>query len=128
MAYNITKMSSPSTLKKVVFIIIIIVCLITIQNLIRSIYELWNKQDHVVEAQKELEREKRENQKLKAQLSFVGSEEFIEEEARNSLFLVKPGESGVIVPEDLIKRRKTEKKEELPNWQKWINLIISGKN
>lgn len=106
--------------------VVIIACLIIIQNLIRSIYDLWSKQDLVVKAQKDLDRERQEYQRLKAQLTFVKSEEFIEEEARNNLFLVKPGESGVIVPEELIKRRRIKDKPETPNWQKWINLLIEG--
>lgn len=124
MAYNITKMSSPSTIKKIFFVLVVIACLITIQNLIRSIYDLWSKQDLVVKAQKDLDHEKQEYQRLKAQLTFVKSEKFIEEEARNNLFLVKPGESGVIVPEELIKKRKEKKIPELPNWQKWLNLFF----
>lgn len=126
MAYNITKMSSPSTIKKIFFAVVIIACMIVIQNLIRSIYDLWNKQDLVIKAQKDLDREKQEYQRLKAQLTFVKSEEFIEEEARNNLFLVKPGESEVIVPEELIKKRRIKDKPETPNWQKWINLLIEG--
>lgn len=124
MAYNITKMSSPSTIKKIFFVVVIIGCLIVIQNLTRSIYDLWSKQDLVVRAQKDLDRERQEYQRLKAQLTFVKSEEFIEEEARNNLFLVKPGESGVIVPEELIKKRRIKDKPEVPNWQKWVNLLI----
>lgn len=123
MAYNITKMSSPSTIKKIFFVLVVIACLIVIQNLTRSIYDLWSKQDLVVRAQKDLDRERQEYQRLKAQLTFVKSEEFIEEEARNNLFLVKPGESGVIVPEELIKKRRIKDKPEIPNWKKWVNLF-----
>ncbi len=103
---------------------VIIISLITIQNLVRSIYNLWNKQDLVVKAKKDLDREKQENQQLKTELSYVKSQEFIEEEARNKLFMVKPGESGVIVPQDLIKKKEVKKEIELSNWQQWINLFI----
>lgn len=77
----------------------------------------------MVRAKKDLERQLQENKRLKAQLSFVKSEEFIEAEARDKLFMVKPGESGVIVPEDLIKQRRVKKEPEISNWQKWINLF-----
>ena len=123
MAYNITKIRSSSTIKKVVYILIIILCLLTIQNLIRSIYNLWNKQDLVVKAKNELEREKQESQRLKVQFSYVKSEKFVESEARDKLFMLKPGESGVIVPQDLIKKKKEKREIELANWQRWINLF-----
>ncbi len=124
MAYNITKLSGASTIKKFFYFVVIIISLITIQNLVRSIYNLWNKQDLVVKAKKDLDREKQENQQLKTELSYVKSQEFIEEEARNKLFMVKPGESGVIVPQDLIKKKEVKKEIELSNWQQWINLFI----
>ena len=123
MAYNITKIRSSSTIKKVVYILVVIFCLLTIQNLIRSTYNLWNKQDLVVKAKRELEREKQESQRLKVQFSYVKSEEFVESEARDRLFMVKPGESGVIVPQDLIKKKKEKREIELANWQRWINLF-----
>ena len=123
MAYNITKIRSSSTIKKVVYILVVIFCLLTIQNLIRSIYNLWNKQDLVVKAKNELEREKQESQRLKVQFSYVKSEKFVESEARDKLFMLKPGESGVIVPQDLIKKKKEKREIELANWQRWINLF-----
>lgn len=111
-------------MKKIVYFLTIAVCLIIINNLIHSIYDLWDKQDLVVRAEKELQNEKEENQRLKSRLVYVKSNEFIEEEARNKLFMVKPGESGVIVPADLLEKKEKKKDLELPNWQKWINLLI----
>lgn len=78
----------------------------------------------MVKAKKELIREKQENQRLKVQFSYVKSEEFVESEARNKLFMVKPGESGVIVPQDLIKKKEEKREIELANWQLWINLFV----
>lgn len=127
MAYNITKLSSTSTVKKVAYIITIIVCIVIINGLVHSIYDLWKKQDLVVKAQEDLNREKQKNQELKAQLSYVQSEEFVEEAARDKLFMVKPGESGVIIPEELIQKKKEKVVVVLPNWQQWINLFV-GKN
>ena len=109
MAYNITKLRSASTIKKIVFLITIVICLIIINSLVHSIVDLWNKQDLVDRARQELDAEKQTNEELKAQLSYVKSEEFVEVQARDKLFLVKPGESKVIVPPELIK-----KKEEKP--------------
>lgn len=124
MAYNITKLRSSSTVKKIAFFITIIVSVIIINGLVRSIYDLWSKQDLVVNARLELDSEKQKNQELQAQLTFVKSDEFVEEQARNKLFLVKPGESGVIVPQNLIEKKEEKKVVILPNWQQWVNIFI----
>jgi cell division protein FtsB len=124
MAYNITKISSKSTIKKIAFFGAIIICLLIINGLIRSIYNLWNKQDLVVKARQDLEKQKQTNKELKAQLSYVKSDEFIEREARDKLFMVKPGESGVIIPEKLIKKPEKKVVVVVPNWQQWVNLFI----
>ncbi len=112
-------------MKKVFFIISVIVCLVIINGLVRSIYDLWKKQDLVVSTQKDLDKEKKKNEALKKQLSLVQGESFIESEARNKLFMVRPGESGVIVPQDLIKKKEKKETVNLPNWKKWVNLLIN---
>lgn len=124
MAYNITKSNSPSTVKTILFIIVVIVCIIIINVLARSIYDTWRKKDLVVKAKANLAQEKEENRKLKLQLSMVNEPNFVEKEARDKLFLVKPGESGVIVPEDLVNEKKEKVVKITPNYQQWINLIL----
>ncbi|MCL4419044.1 septum formation initiator family protein [Patescibacteria group bacterium] len=111
-------------MKKISFIIIIIISIFIINSLARSIYDLWKKQDLIVRAKQDLDKEKEENQKLKSQLSLVGNEQFIEEEARNKLFLVKPGEQEVIVPQDLLNKNSQKKPDNAPNWKKWWNLFF----
>jgi len=111
--------------KKVIFIVVVVVLLVIINNLVHSIYEVWSKQDLLNQAQKELTREENKNQKLKAGLSYVKTQKFIEEEARNKLFLVKPGEQEVLLPGSS-SSNQTQKKQEVqtPNWQKWLNLFF----
>src|SRR5688572_26301219 len=103
-------------MKRLLFLVAIIVSLVIINHLARSIYDLWNKQGLVVKAQRDLEREKKENRELKERLSYVQSTRFIEEEARNKLFLVKPGEEGVIIPQDLISTKKHQKTVVKSSW------------
>ena len=124
MAYNITKIKPTSTIKKILFLVAIIVCLIIINGLLHSIYNLWQKQDLVVKAKEELNREILANQELRVQLSYVKSDQFIEQEARNKLFMVKEGENSVIVPPDLIKKKEEKKEIVLAPWQQWINLFV----
>jgi len=109
-------------MKKIVYIASVIVLILIINGLSHSIYDLWTKRDVVSQARKNLEQEKTENQTLKKDLSRVETKEFVEEEARNKLFLAKPDEKIVIVP---IASKSAEKKEPpKPNWQKWLDLFF----
>jgi len=112
-------------MKKLGYILLVIVLLLIINGLIHSIYDLWQKQDLLTSAQKELDLQKLKNAKLKGELSFVQSQQFIDETARNKLFLVKPGEQQIMISNDLINTNKEEEKiKNIPNWQKWLNLFF----
>jgi cell division protein FtsB len=112
-------------LKKAGFLIAVIVLLLVINNLIHSIYDIWSKQDLLNQAEKQLISEENKNQKLKADLSYVGTQKFIEEEARNKLFLVRPGEQEVLLPGSSSSNQAQKKQEiQIPNWQKWLNLFF----
>ena len=112
-------------MKKVIYIGIIIVLLLTINGLLHSIYDIWHKQDLLTSAQKELDREKFENQKLKGELSYAQTQPFIEEQAHNKLFLVKPGEQEVLISQTLKPENQPQKQtQNTPNWQKWLQLFF----
>ena len=112
-------------MKKAVFILIVIVMLLIINSLIRSIYELWNKQDLLTSAQQELDAQKLKNLKLKAEFSYTQTPQFIDEQAHNKLFLVKPGEQSVFISQKLIQKEAEKKaKDNIPNWQKWLQLFF----
>jgi cell division protein FtsB len=109
--------------KKAIFIAVVIVLLVIINNLIHSTYDIWSKQDLLNQAQKELTKEESKNQKLKAALSYVQTQGFIEEEARNKLFLVKPGEQQVLMPNKVLENQKKQEVQ-TPNWQRWLQLFF----
>lgn len=112
-------------MKKAAFILIVIVLLLIINGLVHSIYDLWNKKDLVASARRELAQEELKNKKLKADLSYVQTNQFIEQQARNKLFLVKPGEQQVLISQNLIDNSKSQKPaQNIPNWQKWLNLFF----
>ena len=114
-------------MKKVVYLLILIVSLFIINNLIRSIFSLWQKHDVIGEAQKELQQEKNEHQKLADQLDRVKRTEFVEEEARNKLFMVKPGEKVVIIASttpDSEQKGSSSKVIAIPIWKQWLNLFF----
>lgn len=110
-------------MKKVIYIISIVVLLLVINGLAHSIYDLWSKKDVITEAKNELNQQKMENQKLKGELSYVKTPQFIEEEARNKLFLTKPNEKVVIIP--TASSSANHKKEVTKsNVQKWLDLFL----
>ena len=112
-------------MKKAAFILIVLILLFIINGLFHSIYDLWHKQDLLTSAQKDLERAKMQNQKLKGELSTVNSPQFIEEQAHNKLFLVKPGEQEVLIAPELKNKNQPQKQaENIPNWQKWLQLFF----
>jgi len=114
-------------MKKILFFAVLIASVFVINNLSRSIYTLSQKQDLIVDTERELIKQKQENEKLKSKLVFVESEEFIEEVARNKLLLVKPGEQEVLIPQDLIVRTGSPSanlQKEEPNWKRWWELFF----
>lgn len=115
------------SIKKIVFFISIIFLLFVINDLSHSIYFLWQKSYLIDSAKHELAAEKKKNSDLKKSLEKVGMPQFVEEEARNKLFLVKPGEGIVVVaPTEYMptpKQAEMKKKDMRPNWEKWRDLF-----
>lgn len=111
-------------MRKISFILIVIVLLFVINNLAHSIYDLWQKQSLLTQAQNQLSAEKLKNTKLKTEISKANTPQFIDEEARNKLFLVKPGEQKVLISKDLISKSTQKQVQALPNWQQWLNLFF----
>jgi len=111
-------------MKKFLFIVTVIICLFVINDLVYSIYDIWQKKDFVTEAQKQLNFQKQENQRLKSALSYSQTPEFIEKTARDKLFMVKKGEQKVLIPEEPEETLQNEKKANQPNWKKWWNLFF----
>jgi|SRR5579885_430045 len=114
-------------LKRIGFFIIVIVCLFIINGLFHAISSLWQKQDLLISAQKQLAQEKKQNQQLKKQLAVVTQQQFVEEEARDKLFLAKPGEGVVIVPQQYLQVRPSATpvpRDTRPNWKKWWDMFF----
>lgn len=111
-------------MKKILFLITITASLFIIKDLLYSIYTLWHKNDLLIVAQRELIKERKQNLKLRTELSEASKATFIEEEARNKLFMVKPGESVVVVPEVPHKTELKVSEKPLPTWQQWWELFF----
>ncbi len=114
-------------MKKAIYILVVLSLIFAINNMGRSIYNLWHKQDLLTQTQKQLDREKEENKKLKAEITRAQSKDFIEEEARNKLFLGKPGDQTVIIPQKLLNPKENKKPVDVrSNWQKWWDLFFNN--
>ena len=109
-------------MKKFAYIIIVLGLCLIINSLIHSIYDLWHKQDLVINAQKQLAQEQSKNQKLKTQYKYAQTTQFLEQQARDKLFLVKPGEEQVLISQK--KLSEQQKADNTPNWQKWLQLFF----
>lgn len=110
-------------IKKIVFFVFIAFFLFVINELTHSVYNLWKKHDLIDETRRTLIAEKKKNIELKKMLGEVGQQSFIEKEARNKLFLVKPGERIVVVePTTFILASPSSKAKPIegqPNWKQW---------
>jgi len=111
-------------MKKIIFIIAVVILLFIINDLVRSMYDIWQKKDVVQQTQKELDFQKQENQRLKSAFSYSQTQEFIEKQARDKLFMVKKGEQKILVSKELGDSQETSKEDNSPNWKKWWNLFF----
>ena len=111
-------------MKKIIFIITVGILLLAINNLVRSMYDIWQKKDFITQAQKNLDFQKQENQRLKSALSYSQTAEFIEKEARDKLFMIKEGEQKVLIPQESGNSSEPLKEDDNPNWRKWWNLFF----
>ena len=110
-------------MKKIIFVLIVVILILIINGLAHSMYDIWQKKDFVVQAQKELDFQKQENQRLQSSLSYSQTQGFIEKEARNKLFMVKKDEQKVLIPQES-ENSELLKKDNDPNWKKWWNLFF----
>lgn len=116
-------------MKRILFITFIVISLIIIYNFLSSIYRLSSKKNVLIQAQNELKKAQKENAELKKQLSLVKNPEFVEEQARDKLFMVKPGEKTVVIPENLLPTPTMVKlvSPQKSNLIKWIEAFFSPK-
>ena len=110
-------------MRKIIFIVITLILIFMINDLVRSIYDIWHKKDFITQAQKELSFQKQENQRLKSALSYSQTQEFMEREARDKLFMVKQGEQKVLIPQESDNSQEVQENTD-PNWKKWRNLFF----
>lgn len=114
--------------KKIIFTAIILISVFIAYNLITQIFQALHSGDRLSLAAETLYKLEVENKRLKERLERIRTDEFIVEQARNKLGLVKKGETLIIIPEDKINQvlgasQSAQKQERLPNWVGWFRLF-----
>lgn len=125
MAYNNTGSASMSTTKKAFKILLLLFLVFAIVSLSGNIINLINRGLVVRKEKQELETLKQNNEQFKARLDYVKTDQFLEQEARNSLGLTKD-ESILILPEDILGTEEVvdDSKGQFPPWRQWWELFF----
>ncbi|MBU0619222.1 septum formation initiator family protein [Patescibacteria group bacterium] len=113
--------------KKASYWFIVGVIGVMLVNFSRNIYRLLKSQDRLKLASEQLAEAQQENQELKLKKHFFNTDEFVEQEARNKLFMAKEGEVIVVLPEEL---RDLPEEQSIVNydssqpvWHQWLDLF-----
>ncbi len=84
-----------------------------------------------IEAEKaKVEKMKQDNAGLQTQITEAQSPDFIEQQIRDKLGLIKPGEAIVVLPDEDTLRKLAPQIESVPqalpdpNWKKWESLFL----
>lgn len=111
-------------MKRIVFFALLIFLGGLIVNLSFSILTLWSKKDVLISTEKQLIAEKQEHQRLVAQWQQVNTTDFVEEQARDKLFLGQPGESVVLFPQATPSGSPKQQGIAKPVWLQWWELFF----
>lgn len=111
-------------MRKIIAIIILAFETYLIITLSRSVWELWHKRDEYRKIQARVSQLKEENNRRQSEARYVETPQFIEKEAREKLNLVKPDETLVIIPQNVLKEATAPAEvTPIPNWQQWLRLF-----
>lgn len=103
---------------------------VAIFSLVQSLIGFTQTRERFDIAEKDVLKLEEESALLQSQLQLEDESYVTEEQLRNSLGLSKPGESVVIIPEEMLNDALSQKQgeihmnEETPNWQKWVKLFF----
>ncbi len=111
--------------RNLVLILALVIMIPVVVNGVNRISSFRGTSQKVDEAEAGLEQLKKENESLKRDLDYKNSDRFAEEEIRNKLGMVKPGETEVIIPKpEGQSSGQSDSGAQIPNWQKWRDLFL----
>ncbi len=108
--------------KKIILIVVCIALLVLVKNILSSILSTHERAQILKELRTELAYKKEQEVLLTQKLSVAKTDEFVENEARSKLGLVKEGEK-IVVDEKIKLVVPQIVAPEPPNWQKWAKLF-----
>ena len=112
---------------KLIQIIIFIVGLGLIANLSNNIFRMFRVTDELRSTEQKVRELGEQKENLTGKMEFYQSEEFIEQEARNKLNMVKEGEVVIVLPSNLkeiLKEKEIRMQVSSPNWRQWLELFL----
>jgi cell division protein FtsB len=114
--------------KAITIIVIVIVAVGILTGLSKQIVNALNSSQRLDEETNKVTKLTQKNNQLKKELALSQSPDAIEKVARDELNLGKPGETVVVIPDELISKVIEESKPKiepkLPNWQGWLRLFV----
>jgi cell division protein FtsB len=115
-----------SIIKKITTYLFLGLILLLIINLGKDLYRISRSGERLDQAKEELAELKKENKKLKERQEASKHSFYIEKQIRDKLGMAKPGETVVILPEDINweqQSRKEQMQTDLPTWKQWFILF-----
>ncbi len=111
--------------RNLILVLALVIMIPVVVNGVNRISSFRGTSQKVDEAEAGLEQLKKENESLKKELEYKNSDRFAEEEIRNKLGMVKPGETEVIIPKpEGQSSGQSDSEAQIPNWQKWRDLFL----
>lgn len=114
-------------IKKISLVFFILISLVIAYNLLKQIAETLDSSKRLGRVVDEIKKLEVKNKELKKTLEEIKSPEFVEEQARNKLGLVKPGETMVIISDvklkQILESSASANENRLPNWLGWLKLF-----
>src|SRR5258708_31594913 len=111
--------------RHITVIILIIFALFVLVGLTRQISQALQAGTRLELEVEQVNSLQKENVKLKEQLSYVGSQDYLEQIAHDKLNLSQKGEVVVIVPPEVLEKAlavpKNVSSPQIPNWQGWLS-------
>ena len=98
-------------------------------NLSHSLLDLYQSNKRISSQQQQKKQLETDISALKNNIGYLQSNEYLEEEGRNKLYLVKPGEMMVVLPENLSSEGGSQSlsrvsNKSFTNQQKWFDLFF----
>lgn len=119
-----------TVLQKYARLAVLIIVILTLVSLTRNILKVKKAGQRIDKEREKLAKLEQEHAELEAKLATLQSDVYIEMQIRDGLGLAKEGEYIVIMPDDDELRKlapslpEVAQTEPLPNWRKWLNLVI----